>query len=156
MVSLSFAGEVSLRSKLKPGGQCLASVVVLCCPKTLCISKFGYIKAVVTDSKCPCYRDIRLRVGWRTAGAHIPERATPILGLCYGVFTDQFIFRDILGHFFPRKWNLRHIYERIRCIRYQKGKGNVIKGKKLSFLGVADWFVGLKRYSKFAAKPFQK
>ena len=28
------------------------------------------------------------------AGAHNPERATPILGLCQdGVFTDQFIFR---------------------------------------------------------------
>ena len=39
----------------------MAYVVVLCCPKTLCISKFGYIKAVMTDSKCPCYRDIRLR-----------------------------------------------------------------------------------------------
>ena len=25
------------------------------------------------------------------------------LGLSYGVFTDQFIFRHILGHFFPRK-----------------------------------------------------
>ena len=36
-------------------------------------------------------------------GAHNPERATPILGLCHGVFTDQFIFRHILGHFFPRK-----------------------------------------------------
>ena len=32
-----------------------------------------------------------------------PERATSILGLCHGVFTDQFIFRHILGHFFPRK-----------------------------------------------------
>ena len=37
------------------------------------------------------------------AGAHDPERATPILGLCHGVFTDRFIFRHILGHFFPRK-----------------------------------------------------
>ena len=32
-----------------------------------------------------------------------PERATPILGLSHGVFTDQFIFSHILGHFFPRK-----------------------------------------------------
>ena len=32
-----------------------------------------------------------------------PERATSILGLCHGVFTDQFILRHILGHFFPRK-----------------------------------------------------
>ena len=27
------------------------------------------------------------------AGAHYQERATPILSLCHGVFTDQFIFR---------------------------------------------------------------
>ena len=33
-------------------------------------------------------------------GTHKPERATPILGLCHGVFTDQFI----LGHaLFPAK-----------------------------------------------------
>ena len=32
-----------------------------------------------------------------------PEWATPILGLCHRIFTDQFIFRHILGHFFPRK-----------------------------------------------------
>ena len=35
-------------------------------------------------------------------GAHT-ERATPVLGLCHGVFTDQFIFNRILGHFFPEK-----------------------------------------------------
>ena len=33
------------------------------------------------------------------SGAHNPDRATPILGLCHGVLTDQFIFRHILGHF---------------------------------------------------------
>ena len=66
------------------------------------------------------------------SGAHNPERATPILGLCHGVFTDRFIFRRILGKFFPRKWNLRHVYKRIRSIRYQ----NVIKRQKLSFLGL--------------------
>ena len=69
-------------------------------------------------------------------GTHNPERATPILGLCHGVFTDQFIFRHILGHFFPRKENLHHDYERIRSIRYQKGKLNVIKRQKISFLGL--------------------
>ena len=37
------------------------------------------------------------------AGAHNPEWATPILGLCHGVFTDQFIIRHVLGHFFPVK-----------------------------------------------------
>ena len=30
------------------------------------------------------------------AGAHNPERTTPILGLCHGVYTDRFIFRHIL------------------------------------------------------------
>ena len=33
-------------------------------------------------------------------GARNPEGAVPILGLCHGVFTDQFICRHILGHFF--------------------------------------------------------
>ena len=36
-------------------------------------------------------------------GAHNAERATPTLDLCHGVFTDQFIFRRILGHFFSQK-----------------------------------------------------
>ena len=40
--------------------------------------------------------------------AHNPERATPTLGLRHGVFTDQFIFRHILGEFFSRKWNIHH------------------------------------------------
>ena len=37
------------------------------------------------------------------SGAHNPQKATPILRLCYGVFTDRFIFRHILGQFFARK-----------------------------------------------------
>ena len=37
---------------------------------------------------------------------HNPARATPILYLCHGVFTDPFIFRQILGHFFPRKYRI--------------------------------------------------
>jgi len=65
-----------------------------------------------------------------------PERATLILGLCHGVFTDQFIFRHILGHISRRKQNLHHVYERIRILRYQKGILNVIKGQKISFLGL--------------------
>ena len=72
-----------------------------------------------------------------------PERATSILGLCHGVFTDQFIFRHILGHFFPRKQNLHHVYERIRSMRYQKGKLNVIKRQKISFLGLQVLLTGL-------------
>ena len=53
------------------------------------------------------------------------------LGLCHGVFTNQCIYRHILGQFFPQKWNLRHVYELIRSIRYQKEKRNVIKKQKL-------------------------
>ena len=90
---------------------------------------------------------------FRTPTTH----ATPILGLRHGVFTDQFIFRHILGHFFARTQNLHHVSERIRSIRYQKGKLNVIKMQKniiFKSVGLADWFVEFKRYSKFAPKPF--
>ena len=66
-------------------------------------------------------------------GAHNPARATPILGLCHGVFTDWFIFRHILGQIFPRKWNLLNVCELTRSIRYQNGERNVIKRQKLSF-----------------------
>ena len=37
-------------------------------------------------------------------GAHNPVCATAILGLCNGIFTDQFIFSTIWQHFFLRKW----------------------------------------------------
>ena len=67
------------------------------------------------------------KLNFTLAEAHDQERETPILGLCHGVFTDQFIFRHILGQFFPREWNLRHVFQRIRSVRYQKGKRNVIK-----------------------------
>ena len=63
--------------------------------------------------------------------AHNPERVFPVIAPCHGVFTDQFIFRHILGHFFPREENLHHDCERIRSIRYQKGKLNVIKRQKI-------------------------
>ena len=66
-----------------------------------------------------------------------------MLGLCHGVFTDRFIFRHILGQFFSRKWNLRHNYERIRSAKYQKGKRNVIKRQKWSFLGLYVLLTGL-------------
>ena len=77
--------------------------------------------------------------------------------LYHAVFTDWFIFRHILGQFFPRKWNLCRVYERNRNIRYHKGKRNVIKKKQIIIfrsVGFADCFVGLERYSKFAPKPF--
>lgn len=38
------------------------------------------------------------------AGAHNSGRATPILGLCSGVITDQFIFSIILQYFFRRQY----------------------------------------------------
>ena len=79
-------------------------------------------------------RLIRKTDSYFLPGAHNPERATPILGLCNGVFTVRFIFRHILGQFFPRKCNLRHVYERFRSVRYQKRKSNVIKRQK--FLGL--------------------
>ena len=36
---------------------------------------------------------------WKSE-AHYPERATPMLGICHGVFTDRLILRYILEHFF--------------------------------------------------------
>ena len=51
-------------------------------------------------------------------------------------FMDRFIFKHILGHFCPQKRNLHHVYERIRSVRYQKGKRSLIKRQKLSFLGL--------------------
>ena len=74
-------------------------------------------------------------MNWHIVGAHNLEWATPILGLCHDVFMDQFIFRHILGHFFPQKKNLLHVCEHIQSITYQKGKLKVIKRQKISFLG---------------------
>ena len=37
------------------------------------------------------------------------------------------------GTFFPRKQNLHHVFERIRSMRYQTGKLNVIKRQIISF-----------------------
>ena len=79
----------------------------------------------------------------------IPERATPILGLCHGVF------RHILEH--SRENGIcATSYECIRIIRYQKEKVTLLKANIIIFrsVGFADRFVGLKRYSKFASKPF--
>ena len=85
------------------------------------------------------------------------ERVTPILGLCHGRFTDQFIFKHILEHFLPRKWNPHHVCERIRSIRYQKRKLNVIKRQKMSFLGLyvlLTDFWNLKDIQNSLQKPF--
>ena len=83
------------------------------------------------------------------------ERGTPTLGNVTGVFRDRFIFWHILEPFSPRKWNLRSVYERIRSIRSQKLKRNVIKWEKYIIfrsVGFADWFMGLKTFSKYALK----
>ena len=62
--------------------------------------------------------------------AHNAERASPLLGLCHGLFTDQFIFRYILEPFYPRKCKLRSVPERSINVRYDL---NVIKTSKLPF-----------------------
>ena len=62
--------------------------------------------------------------------ARNPERASPLLGLCHGLFTDQFIFRYILEPFYLRKCKLRSVPERIINVRYDL---NVIKKSKLPF-----------------------
>ena len=70
----------------------------------------------------------------------------------HAVFTDQFIFRRTLGPFSPENRTPPCLSERMRSIRYQKGKLNAIKRQKnIIFRSVdfADWFVEFKRYSKF-------
>ena len=78
------------------------------------------------------------------SGAHKPERATPILGLCHEVFTDRFSLDTFQStHFFPRKWKLRSVHERIINIRCDNGKLNVTKRSKMSFSGVLVLLTGL-------------
>ena len=80
-------------------------------------------------------------------GAHNPERATPILGVCHGVFTDQFI----LGHaLFPSKagsppclsvHSKNKMSKRITKIKREKENYIIFRS-----VGFADWFVECKRY----------
>ena len=61
-----------------------------------------------------------LRRGCYRVGAHYQKRATPILGLCHGIFTDLFIFRHILWvpdlhRFSVFMWTGETI--RLRCVR---------------------------------------
>ena len=80
--------------------------------------------------------------------AHNPERATRIPAV---TTFSSFILRYILKFFFPRTRELCPVHERIiRSIRYDKGKLNVT----FRSFGFAEWFVGPKRYSKFAPKSF--
>ena len=87
-----------------------------------------------------------LLINWEQSRAHNPDRATPILGPCHGVFTDQFIFRHIIGHFFPRKsppnlWgHSKYKILKWKTIRYQKAKNIVFTSE-----GFAGWFVEFKR-----------
>ena len=71
--------------------------------------------------KCPIMQNKnmpqRVAICNSTNLEHNPESASPILLLCHGVFTDRFILRRILEHFFPRKWNLRSVYEQIRSTK---------------------------------------
>ena len=67
-------------------------------------------------------------------GSLNPERATPILGLCHGVFMS--CFRHILGFYFPAKIGSECRIQRIRNIRSQKGKLGVIKRQQILFLGL--------------------
>ena len=64
------------------------------------------------------------------------ERATPIQGLCHGFFTDQFIFKHILGHFSRDNristMSMSALEVQVDT-RYQKGKLNLLKGKKYHF-----------------------
>ena len=61
---------------------------------------------------------------------------------------SSLFFRHILGHFFPPKYNLHHICERIRSIRYQKGKLNVIKRQKYHFVTRAHGICSLPSASR--------
>ena len=44
-----------------------------------------------------------------------------------------FFFRHILGHFFPRKWNLCYVYGRIRRKGNKKENISSLKGKTYHF-----------------------
>lgn len=46
------------------------------------------------------------------SGAHNPEQATPILGLCHGIFTDWFIFRSLFTGKFKESSSPRNMIHR--------------------------------------------
>ena len=67
--------------------------------------------------------------------------------------THLFIFRHIVGQFFPRKWNLHHVYERNQNIRYhEKGKYSEFapNQSKNKLVGENDVSRVLARYSLWA------
>ena len=74
------------------------------------------------------------RAKWRSPGAHNQQRATPILVLCHGVSSSGPVnFWTHFRAFFSAKIEIStNGFERIRSIRYQEGKINVIKRKKIS------------------------
>ena len=67
------------------------------------ILTISYLRARTVETSSLPYNSIRplfkqigeIFLAYTHSGAHYPGRATPQLGLCQGVFTDQFIFRHI-------------------------------------------------------------
>ena len=90
---------------------------------------------------------------WILTGAHNPEWATPILGLCQDIFTDQFIFSTFKGTFSYEN-RISTMSQGIWSTRYQKGKLNV--NVIFRSIGFADWFVEFKRYSKLPSNCSKK
>ena len=75
-------------------------------------------------------------------GAHNPELATPMLGLCHGVFTDQFIFRHIVGHFFGENRTSTMSMSAFEVWRIKKENQMLLKGKNIIFRSVGFcWLV---------------
>ena len=75
-------------------------------------------------------------------------RTTPKLGLCMTrCFHGPVYFQTHFRVPFLRKWNLRSVYERIRSIRYQKGKLNAFKSSEISLLSLQVLLTGLRDLS---------
>ena len=55
-----------------------------------------------------------------SSGAHNPERATPILGLCRGVLRTSLFLDPFQGSFFPRNKNLHHVAFGVQDIKKEK------------------------------------
>ena len=87
---------------------------------TLYSSSFGRTDTIVFVKLKKAPSQISLPVSFKPPSNVFEMNEPPPGGLdrvctvCYSVFTDRFIFRYILKHFFPRKWKLRSVCE---CIR---------------------------------------
>ena len=71
-----------------------------------------------------------------SSGAHNPERTTPILSLCHGVFTDQSIFRQVYNYYFLRKFTFRFAWVLIP-------PKIVAINRSFSFYKTCDWLARL-------------